>query len=124
MPSMAARFSAGATDRTIMEKRSRWTRIYRGAWLTLVVLCLAGAASIILPRYNRLRAMQEKKLQLQRDNAKLEARLQHLRDQQHRFETDPAFIERLARERGKIKPHEKTFRIADQKPTHEADQAR
>ncbi len=107
-----------------MAKGNRWTRIYRGAWLVLIALCLVVAVSIFLPRYNRLRKMQEKKQDLQQENADLEARLQFLREQQHRFETDPEFVERLARERGKIKPHEKTFRIAEQKPADRLDRTR
>ncbi len=89
-----------------------WPRIYRIGWIALIALSAIGAASLFLPRYNRLRKMQREKIELQQEIVRLEARIKELSENQRRFETDPAFLERMARERGLIKPHEKVFRVS------------
>ncbi len=91
---------------------SVWTRVYRIGWLLLIVLAAIVAVSLYLPQYNRLRTMQRKIAELEQDNDRLQTRIRELLEYQRRFETDPAFVERMARERGWIKPEEMTFRLS------------
>jgi cell division protein FtsB len=91
---------------------NRWPKIYIVAWSALLALAAIGAAVLFLPRYHRHRMLQAEKSLLQKENLRQEALVRELRENQRRFETDPDFVERMARERGMVKADEKTFRIS------------
>ena len=91
-----------------------WVVIYRSAWILLVVLFAIGLTCIFLPRVHSLRSLQRKKAELIKQNRRIEALTRELRDKQERFNSDPAFVERVARETGKVKPNEVVFVFTNQ----------
>ncbi len=86
------------------------------AWIALIALSATGAVFLFLPRWNRLVKMRSEMRESRLAIADMEDRIRELRENQHRFRTDAEFVERMARERGMIKPHEKTFRVLN-RPT-------
>jgi cell division protein FtsB len=89
-----------------------WVVIYRLALFLLIVLFAVGIAFIFVPQMNRVRQMQQKKADLQEENRNLRNMTQDLRENQRRFESDPEFVERTARQMGMVKPNEVVFKFS------------
>jgi cell division protein FtsB len=90
-----------------------WVAIYRFALVMAIVLCVVGGACIFVPKVQSYRELQARKAALARENAGTEARLKELERRQARFENDPAFVERVAREHGMAKPGETVYRVTN-----------
>lgn len=89
-----------------------WLVIYRVSWVLLVVLCIVGLTCVYVPRINNMRALQEEKAAIEAANARERARIDELRDKQERFQTDPEYVEHVAREQGMVKKDEVLFKLA------------
>ncbi len=81
------------------------------AWFLLVGLVAAGAACVIVPQCRHLRALQRRREELQEINRKTEELVRELRIRQERFRTEPEFVERTARETGRVKPNEIVYKF-------------
>jgi cell division protein FtsB len=90
-----------------------WVAIYRFGWIALVILGLIGLICVFLPKYSTLRAMRTQKIEKEEETRRLEARIAELRSHQEKFLTDPAFVERTAREMGMVKPNETIFKTTN-----------
>ena len=88
-----------------------WVLIYRCAWVMLVILCVIGLTCIFLPKCRQYQEWQQKKELLQAGTDQLEAAIKKLQQQQEQLQTDPAFVERTARELGMAKPDETIFKV-------------
>ena len=88
-----------------------WVLLYRLAWIGVAIAVVIAIICIFLPQAHRFRELQGRKLVLQESNARLEARLRELDENEHRFRTDAEFVERIAREQGMAKPGETIFRF-------------
>lgn len=98
---------------TVADDMNYWLVIYRFAWGVLGVLVTIGLVCIFVPRCNKLRAMQRKRIELQTENRTLEAMTQELRIKQERFSTEPPFVERTAREIGMVKTNETVYKFTN-----------
>lgn len=92
---------------------SYWLVIYRFALGILLVLCLIGVVFMFLPKCYRIRQMQQTKSELEESNRQREADIRELRHNQERFQSDPVFVQRTAREVGMVRPHEVVFRFSN-----------
>lgn len=90
-----------------------WLIIYRFAVAIIVVLCLIGVMFMFLPKCYRISKLQQTKTQLENENKQRETDTRELRIKQERFTSDPAFVQRTAREVGMVKPHEVVFRFSN-----------
>jgi cell division protein FtsB len=88
-----------------------WVILYRIAWIVVIVAVVVGLVCIFLPRANSFQELQRRKRALQESNARAETRVQQLDENEHRFRTDPEFVERIAREQGMAKPGETIYRF-------------
>ena len=88
-----------------------WVLLYRFAWIVVIVLCVIGVITIFLPECHSFQELQRRKLALEDGNARLEARVRELEQNQARFRTDPEFVERIARGQGMAKPGETIFKF-------------
>ena len=59
--------------------------------------------------------MQKDKNELQKENQRLETEIANLRTKQERFTSDPAFVERTAKEMGMIRTNEIVFKFDEPK---------
>lgn len=94
---------------------SVWEWIYRIAWGILLVLCAIGIVCAFVPESRRLHGLQETRRALEEENRRIDAHIKDLQTRQARFDSDPAFVERTARELGMAKPHETVFRVVRDK---------
>ncbi|MFC1451868.1 septum formation initiator family protein [Verrucomicrobiota bacterium] len=85
----------------------------RFAWGILVALLVVGIACIFIPKYKRLREYQRTRAELEEQNTRLEQSIRQLVTNQERFESESAFVERTARESGRVKPSEFVFRYTN-----------
>jgi cell division protein FtsB len=90
-----------------------WATVYRSAWVVLFILFTIGLICIFLPRCHHLRQLQQRKAELQAENRETEAMTRALQAKQKRFSTDPAYVERVARETGMVKPDEVVFEYTE-----------
>ena len=90
-----------------------WLIIYRFAWALLGVLLVIGLLCIFVPKCNSLRALQNKRTALQQENSEIESGIKEMRTMQEKFQSDPDFVERVARESGLIKSNEVVFKFAE-----------
>jgi len=90
-----------------------WATVYRSAWVVLFILFTIGLICIFLPRCHHLRQLQQRKAELQAENRETEAMTRALQAKQKRFSTDPAYVERVARETGMVKPDEVVFQYTN-----------
>ena len=80
-------------------------------YLLLLVVLVVGIVCIFLPKCHFLREMQRKQEHLSIENRDLQVAVSELRTKQDRFNTDPAYVERTARDKGMIKPDEMLFKF-------------
>ena len=93
---------------------SYWIAIYRFAWALLLVLCVVGLVFLFLPQCRRLEDLKRRRAALRREVVDTRAEIRELTLNQERFATNPAFVERTARESGEsgmVKPNEIVFRL-------------
>ena len=95
---------------------SGWNLVLRIVTVVVVVLALIGLACLFLPRANQLRQMQARKAGLEKENSHTEQQIKDLKNRQEKFNSEPAFVERTARETGLIKPDESVFRLTNSAP--------
>lgn len=83
--------------------------------VALAILLTWGA--VFRPVLEERTALEAKKAELEVKVADLEAQLKELRENQARLESDPRFVEKVAREDlGYAKPGETVFRFVEDKP--------
>ena len=90
-----------------------WVVIYRIAWGLLVVLFLVGVTCVFLPQCNRLRELQRQHVALEEANRQTEMLTHDLREKQEKFDGDPAFVVRTARETGLVMPNETVYKTTN-----------
>ena len=96
-----------------------WVFIYRLAWTVLVIVGLAALVAFFTPKVRQLRDMSRQEEKLQQENRLQEDMLQHLKKKQERLQTDPRFVEKIAREElGLAKPGETVFKFMDDAATN------
>ncbi len=88
-----------------------WVLLYKFAWIVVMVVCVIGVVCVFIPKAHSYRELQKRKIALEENNARMEARARQLETNQQRFRSDPDFIERIAREQGRAKPGETIFRF-------------
>ena len=88
-----------------------WDILYKAACIAVAVAIVIAIICVFVPQSHRFRELESRKVAMQEANARLEARLRELDENQHRFRTDPEFVERIAREQGMAKPGETIFRF-------------
>lgn len=93
---------------------SQWSTIYRFAWIALGVLVLIGMGFMFVPLIQEDREYQRREQALREEIRHDEERIRELRMKQERFQSDPAFVERIAHDMGLAKPNETIFRFIDE----------
>ena len=100
-----------------------WVAVYRGSWVALIVMLLVAIICAFRPRYERLRELQNRLARSQNTKRNTEIEIRNLQLRRQQFLTDPAFVERTAREEsGMIKSNESVFRLgAEPRPLSAAE---
>lgn len=98
----------------LREQMNTWQLIYRFSWSLLAVLCIIGLIAVFTPRCRSLGRLRETKRTMEEENAKLVTDIKDLRIRQERFTTEPAYVERTAREIGMVKPGETVYMFTNQ----------
>ena len=93
------------------EGMSYWVVVYRFAIVLVAIFVVFALICLFLPKCHRYQELQRRKLALSESNAKMESRVRQLESNQTRFETDPEFVERVARQQGMAKPGETIFKM-------------
>jgi cell division protein FtsB len=102
---------------TILGPMSFWVGLYRVAWMALAVLALVGMLAAFAPPIRQYRELRRMEAELQEEIRLKEEILHHLKDQQERLQSDPDFVEKIAREElGLARPGETVFKFADDEP--------
>ena len=91
---------------------SYWAVIRRFTWIVTAVLLVIGLVTLFMPKCRSFQSLQARRFNLTEDNDKLRGQIRELQQNQQRFKTDPEFVERLAREQGRVKPGETLYKIA------------
>lgn len=92
---------------------SYWSTIYRFIRIASAVLVLIGMGFMFVPLIQQDREFQRRENELRDEIQHSEERIRELRLKQERFQSDPAFVERVAHEMGFAKPNETIFRFID-----------
>ncbi len=92
---------------------STWRLIYRFSWALLGVLVIIGLLCVFTPKCRSLSRLQTTRNTLQEQNEAKEEEIKDLKIKQERFTTEPAFVERTARESGMVKPDEVVYKFTD-----------
>lgn len=79
----------------------------------MIILIIIGLICIFLPKCNQLRELQDKKGVIAEDNRAIEIETNELRTKQEKFNSNPAVVERTAREIGMVKPDEIVFKFTN-----------
>ena len=88
-----------------------WVLIYRFAWMIVIASCVVAVICVFLPKTHNSQSLQKRKDLLEQGNAQMESRVRQFKQNQKRFRSDPAFVERVAREQGMAMPGETIFRF-------------
>lgn len=96
---------------------SFWVGLYRVAWGTFVVLALIAIMAAFTPPIQEYRELRRREAEMQEEIRLKEEMLHHLKLQQERLETDPTFVEKIAREEfGLARPGEVVFKFTEDEP--------
>lgn len=96
---------------------SFWVGLYRAAWIALGVLFVVGAVAAFAPPIRQYRELRRMEADLQEEIRLKEELLHHLKQQQERLQSDPEFVEKIAREElGLARPGETVYKFADDEP--------
>jgi cell division protein FtsB len=90
-----------------------WELVYKVAWVFLTILCAVWVVCMFIPKVKQIGDLQTKKADLQEQDARLENSVKELKDKQELFTTDPAFVEKTAREIGMVKTNEMLFKFTN-----------
>ncbi len=91
-----------------------WKTLYRIACLLFGLVILAFVVGLFLPKLRQIRQDEKKIAALEEAIRRDEEKIRELRNQQERFQNDPAFVERIAREElGKARPGDTIYRFSD-----------
>ena len=88
-----------------------WVALYRFALGLLTILVVVVLVRVFLPKCGRLRELQREKVESEEGNRAKELRTKELRTKRERFNRDPKFVERTARETGMVKPNETVYKF-------------
>jgi cell division protein FtsB len=88
---------------------SAWSLIYRICWSLLTVLVLIGMVCVFMPKCRSLANLRTTRAAIEQSNGKLVADIRDLRIRQERFTSEPAYVERTAREIGMVRPNETVY---------------
>jgi len=88
-----------------------WIALYRFALGLLAILVVVVLVRVFLPKCGRLRELQREKVAVEEENRAMEERTRELRTKRERFNNDPKFVERTARETGMVKPDETVYKF-------------
>ncbi len=95
-----------------------WTTIIRVCWGALVLILLAGLVGIFYPKVRQYNDLQAREAELREDVRLEEELLSNLKAKQERLQTDPRFVEKVAREElGLAKPGDTVFKFMDDEIT-------
>ncbi len=91
-----------------------WLVVYRVSCAVLAATVIVGLVDIFLPKIRENEAKQKRVAILEEENRLKFEGARELRKRQDRFQDDPAYVERVARETlGKVRPDEVIFRFTD-----------
>lgn len=90
-----------------------WKIIYRFSWFLLVILAFIGLIFIFTPKLNRYSRLQKTRDTLADQNSAKTAEIKALKIKQERFTSEPAFVERTAREAGMVASDEIIYKFKD-----------
>ena len=91
-----------------------WKTIIAICWVLLLLLLFGMSWHLFRPLIERQQSLRARQEELRRDIQKSAEDLRMLRLKQEKLQTDPAFIERIAREElGYAKPGETVFKFVD-----------
>ncbi len=94
-----------------------WVMLYRIGWIALGILFCVAVTAMFLPQIKRYQDLRHTESTLQEDIRLEEEMLNHLKKQQERLQTDPRFVEKIAREElGYAKTNETVFKFVDDEP--------
>ncbi len=88
---------------------SAWRLIYRFSWSVLAVLVGIGLVCVFTPKCRSLTSLRSTRTAIEESNGKLVADIKDLRIKQERFTSEPAYVERTAREIGMVRPDETVY---------------
>ncbi len=90
--------------------------VVRLGGMVLAASIAIGLLGVFIPKYRMFLRMRAELQQREKENRALKARVAELRANQERFLTDPAFVERTAREEGRVAPDEILFKTTNRPP--------
>ena len=92
-----------------------WGAVYKfGWWIIGVVVVLLLVLLGFVPKFRHLSELQRKREELREEAQRQEMIAQDFRQKQERFTRDPAYVERVAKEAGMIRPDELVFRLTNE----------
>ena len=93
--------------------------IYRIITIIIVIILIIGAIILFQPKRSEYLRLQKRRDALAAQNAAKTETIKELKIKQDRFSTEPAFVERTAREAGMVSKDEIVYKFknADGRPT-------
>ncbi len=88
-----------------------WVVIYRITWILVIVVCLVGLVCLFLPQYAEYRELQQRAPKIREEIRLQEARMRRYQLQQEKFNTDPDYVERIARGVGMARSNETILKL-------------
>ncbi len=90
-----------------------WSMIYKFSWGLLAILILIGLLCVFTPKCRTLARLQDTRTELEEKNTETSVQIKDLKIKQERFSTEPAFVERTARESGMVSEGEVVYKFTD-----------
>ena len=95
---------------------SLWEAVQRILLILIAVACIIGMICKFVPKYSKYRALQQQKAALEEQRRLAERRIRRFQTQQAQMASDPAFVERTARDLGMVKSNETVCKMTEDVP--------
>ncbi len=90
-----------------------WKTIYKYSGILLAFLIIIGIICVFAPKCHRITELQKTKASFEQKNGATEREILEIKSKRDRFTSDPAFVERTARDIGMIKPDEIMYKFTN-----------
>jgi len=90
-----------------------WKLIYRFSMVLLAILVVIGLICFFTPKFREYSRMQETRNSMAVQNSEKAEDIKNFKIKQERFTSEPAFVERTAREAGMVTSDEIVYKFKD-----------
>ncbi len=94
-----------------------WSTVYRAAIVMALVLMCVVVVCIFTPKWRNLRETHRRTVEAEAENDRIDAEINDHKNRIDRFNSDPEYVRRIARQGGRVENGEVIFKFTNSSET-------